>query len=78
MNKVLIKRITAFILVLFIVSLILLSMYFAIMGNALAMLSLLSFSGFFSVIMYFLLRFNRAVKNDLEKTLEETQDEKED
>ncbi|PKM94573.1 MAG: hypothetical protein CVU84_10945 [Firmicutes bacterium HGW-Firmicutes-1] len=65
MSKTKIKRFSAILLIVFIVFIFGLSIYFAIVGNLGASLSALGFNAFFSVMLFFLLKFHRYVKADV-------------
>lgn len=66
MTKAKIRRISAILLILFILFIFALSIYFAIIGNLAASLSALAFNTFFAVVLFFLLKFHRYVKSDME------------
>jgi hypothetical protein len=62
MNKKIIKKIAAIVMVAFILFMIGLSVYFGITGNVEAFFSVISFNAFFLIATYLFIRLNRSNK----------------
>ncbi len=60
------KRLAAIFLLIFFVSLLVLTIFFGLKGNSNAAISLLVFNGFFTVVVYFLLQFTRLLQSNNE------------
>lgn len=69
MTKNTIKRASAILLILFFAILFILIIYFGLIGKTAIALSLFVFNGFFTVVVYFLLRMQRSVDAGIEEFL---------
>ncbi|PKM51268.1 MAG: hypothetical protein CVV02_07885 [Firmicutes bacterium HGW-Firmicutes-7] len=78
MTKAKIKQFSALLLILFIIFIFALSIYFALTGNLVASLSSLAFNTFFSVVLFFLLKFHRYVKSDIDLDNADSNDKSEE
>lgn len=66
-----IKRILALVLVAFILFIFILTVYFGIRGNSEIALTLLAFNGFFTIVVYFLMRLQNSINSSVEHTSDE-------
>lgn len=67
MSKSRIKRVLALILVIFILFVFILTVYFGLKGRPEIALSLLAFNGFFTIVVYFLMRFQNSLNSSVEE-----------
>lgn len=66
MAKEKIKRVLALLLVIFILAVFILTVYFGITGRSEIALSLLAFNGFFTIIVYFLMRLQSSINSSID------------
>lgn len=74
MAKNKIKRVLALVLILFILFTFTLTVYFGFKGKSEIALSLLAFNGFFTVVVYFLMRLQNSINSSVEDEANDNHD----
>jgi len=69
------KRVLALVLIAFILLTFILTVYFGFIGKTEIALSLLAFNGFFTVVVYFLMRLQRSINSSVEDETTDNLDE---